>query len=120
MTPEEIKNASVSCLQEAVIKMMGPEWDLALGGKPKEVQDQSGKILNEAQKQRLRLENAQLAKIAKKLKKNEKELKDGKKNLEKALSRLEDVQNVLDMATAFLGTVTRVLAVAGRTAGGGA
>jgi Zn-dependent oligopeptidase len=119
MTPEEIKKATLRSLQEAVTKMMSPEWDLYLDGKPRDVVEKAGMTLLATQRARLRLENAELAEIAAKLSQNEKDLTDGKTNLDKALSDLKNVQMVLDTASALLKVVGRVVAIAaGGTLGG--
>ncbi len=118
MTPEEIKTATLDELQTAVIKMMSPEWDLALEGKPKKTKTDAGKALLAAQERRLALENAKLEKIAQKLIENEEDLNNGRKNLDEALADLKNVQKVLDMVTEFIKIVDRIVAVAGRAAGG--
>ncbi len=112
MTPEEIRDATVQSLQEAVTKMMSPEWDLYLDGEPPDVKKEAARNLAATQRARLRLENAELAKIAEKLRKNEGELADGKANLETALSDLKNVQKVLDTVSALLKVVARVVPIA--------
>ena len=111
MTPSEIKKQTISQLQKTFLKMMSPEWDVALEGKPKNVVADAAKKMLAVQRARLRMENAELASILKKLKDNEEALLKGKQALEDSLKDLEDVKNVLQMTAAFLEIVGRVVAM---------
>ncbi len=115
MTPKKIKNATLVSLQQAVVKMTSPEWELYLEKNPEKRSD-AEKTLGETQRVRLELENAQLAKIGKALTANEKDLTAGKSNLDNALTDLKNVQNVIDNAAAFIKIVIRILEIAGRIA----
>ena len=115
MTPKKIKSATLASLQQAVVKMTSPKWELYLEKHPEKRAD-AEKVLGETQKTRLELENVQLTKISKALTANEKDLIDGKSNLDNALTDLKNVQNVIDNAVAFLKIVIRILEVAGRAA----
>ena len=116
MTPEEINNATLDSLQQAEVKMTSPEWKLALRKKPKKTVDVAKEVLGNIHDARIKLENAQLAKIEQALITNEKNLTDGKTNLDNALTDLKNVQNVIDNVTAFFKIVVRILAVVGRAA----
>jgi sugar-specific transcriptional regulator TrmB len=111
MTPSEIKKQTVSQLQKTFLKMMSPEWDIALEGKPKNVVADAAKKMLAVQRARLRMENAELASILEKLKQNEEALLRGKQALEDSLKDLEDVKNVLQMTSAFLEIVGRIVAI---------
>lgn len=111
MTPSEIKKQTISQLQKTFLKMMSPEWDVALEGKPKNVVADAAKKMLAVQRARLRMENAELTSILEKLKENEEALLKGKQALEDSLKDLEDVKNVLQMTAAFLEIVGRVVAM---------
>ena len=111
MTPSEIKKQTISQLQKTFLKMMSPEWDVALEGKPKNVVADAAKKMLAVQRARLRMENAELASILEKLKENEEALLNGKKALEDSLKDLEDVKNVLKMTATFLEIVGRIVAI---------
>jgi hypothetical protein len=111
MTPSEIKKQTVSQLQKTFLKMMSPEWDVALEDQPKNVVADAAKKMLAVQRARLRMENAELASILEKLKENEVALLKGKKALEDSLEDLEDVKNVLQMTSAFLEIVGRIVAI---------
>jgi sugar-specific transcriptional regulator TrmB len=111
MTPSEIRKQTISQLQKTFLKMMSPEWDVALEGKPKNVVADAAKKMLAVQRARLRMENAELASILEKLKGNEEALLKGKQALEDSLKDLEDVKNVLQMTAAFLEIVGRVVAI---------
>ena len=111
MTPSEIKKQTISQLQKTFLKMMSPEWDVALEGQPKNVVADAAKKMLAVQRARLRMENAELASILEKLKENEEALLKGKKALEDSLEDLEDVKNVLQMTAAFLEIVGRIVAI---------
>lgn len=115
MTPKEIKDDTLAGFRRAVLKMTSPAWESSLKKNPDKISGARA-ALNEAQKARLKLENAQLDKIAKALTANEKDLTDGKTNLDEALSHLKDVGNVIDNVNAFLKIVIRVLEAAGHAA----
>ncbi len=110
MTPSEIKKQTISQLQKTFLKMMSPEWDVALEGQPKNVVADAAKKMLAVQRARLRMENAELASILEKLKENEDALVKGKKALEDSLKDLEDVKNVLKSTAAFLEIVGRIRA----------
>ena len=112
MTPSEIKKLTVSQLQRTFSKMMSPEWDVALEGQPESVVADAAKKMLAVQRARLRMENAELASILEKLKENEEALLQGKQALEDSLKDLEDVKNVLQMTSAFLEIVGRIVAIA--------
>ena len=111
MTPSEIKKQTISQLQKTFLKMMSPEWDVALEGKPKNVVADAAKKMLAVQRARLRMENAELASILEKLRENEEALLKGEQALEDSLRDLEDVKNVLQMTAAFLEIVGRVVAM---------
>jgi len=111
MTPSEIKKQTVSQLQKTFVKMMSPEWDVALEGKPKNVVIDAAKKMLAVQRARLRMENAELASIVGELKENEDALVKGKKALEDSLKNLGDVKSVLQMTAAFLEIVGRIVAI---------
>jgi len=111
MTPSEIKKQTVSQLQKTFVKMISPEWDVALEGKPKNVVIDAAKKMLAVQRARLRMENAELASIVGELKENEDALVKGKKALEDSLKNLGDVKSVLQMTAAFLEIVGRIVAI---------
>jgi hypothetical protein len=116
MTPEDIKNTTVTGLQQAAVKMTSPEWEAALAGKPEEMKAAAARTLTRAKRYQLKLENAQLDAIAKALAADEKELTAGKANLDNALADLKEVQKVIDNVTVFLVLVSRILEAAARSA----
>jgi uncharacterized protein YigA (DUF484 family) len=111
MTPSEIKNQTISQLQKTFLKMMSSEWDVALEGQPENVVADAAKKMLAVQRARLRMENAELASILGKLKQNEEALLQRKHALEDSLKDLEDVKNVLQMTSAFLEIVGRIVAI---------
>ncbi len=110
MAPGEIRKATLRELRQAFVKMTSPEWDLALIGKPKEVEDQAAKMLLAVHRARLRLENTELAQIRDKLLANEEALERGRQDVRKALKRLKEIEAVLGAVSSFLGVIGRVVA----------
>lgn len=110
-TPSETRNQTLKQLRETFLKMSSPEWDLALLGKPQEVQTEAALEYARVQRARLRLGNAQLADIRDKLVANKKDLEKGRKRVAKALSDLRKVKTVLAAVSPFLDIVGRVVAL---------
>jgi len=111
MTPSQIKRQTISQLRKTFLMMMSPEWDVALEGQPQSVVADAAKNMLAVQRARLRMENAELADILERLKENEKALLEGKQTLEDSLKNLEDVRNILQVTSAFLDIVGRIVAI---------
>jgi len=111
MTDSDISNETLDQLRETFLKMVSPEWDLALMGKPQDVVNKAAMTLLLVQRGRLRLENAELAEIRDKLVQNEEDLDKGRVQLNKALERLDQVEGVLNAAASFLDIIGRVVSL---------
>ena len=111
MTDSDISNETLDQLRETFLKMVSPEWDLALMGKPQDVVNKAAMTLLLVQRGRLRLENAELAGIRDKLVQNEEDLDKGRVQLNKALERLDQVEGVLNAAASFLDIIGRVVSL---------
>ena len=110
MEPSEIREETLKQLQQTVLQMTSPEWDLALEGEPEEQVKRAKKELLRVQAARLSLENAQLAEIRDKLIQNDAALEQGRQRLSWALQNLQQVQSVLEAVSSFLDIASRVVA----------
>lgn len=113
MAPYKIRDETVRQLRETVVKMMSPEWDLALLNKTEEEISRAGRVLLETQRARLHITNAVLADIRDSLIENEEGLLTGINGLKATLAKLRQVTQVLNAAEGLLSVVGKVLAPAG-------
>ncbi len=111
MVASEIRGKTLQQLDEAFLKMTSAEWDLALVGKSQEEVTEAAKALLLVQRARLRLGNAELSDIRKKLVENEKGLEEGRLQMMKVLETFEKIEVALDAITSFLGIVARVVSL---------
>ena len=109
MPASEIRKQTLKQLREIFLKMLSPEWDLALEGKPQTVKNKASRQLLRVHSARLRLRNAELRDIRDKLIENEEGLKQGRNQVAQALKKLRKVESVLNAVSAFLGAAARVV-----------
>lgn len=111
MTPSELKKATLSNLRSLQETLNSSEWILALEDEKEDAtRHEAALLLLNVNRAKVRLENTALADVRDALIANEPALNTGRKDMEKALEKPEKVAKVLEKATAYLGTVTQVLA----------
>lgn len=111
MDPTQVKQETVQTLQEAIVQMTSPEFELALLGQPDDVVKNAKRERARVQTARLILENAQLAAIRDQLAANETALREGRQRVTQAMQNLQQVQDVLAAVSSFVDLVGRVVAL---------
>lgn len=108
MEASDIRDLTVTSLQQAVTKMMTFEWYKEVAKLP-EVEQKNAKLkLVDCQEARLALENAELSEICDKLQQNEAPLKKGRDELKNALKKFTSVKNVLNAVNSLLSIVLKI------------
>ena len=109
--PFQIRKETLKQVRTTFLKMSSAEWDLALMNKSDKEKKRAALEYARVQRARLRLGNAELAKIRDKLLKNEQKLEEGRTRVAKALQDLKDVKAVLGTVSSFLDVIGRVVAL---------
>ena len=109
--PFQIRKETLKQVRTTFLKMSSAEWDLALMNKSDEEKKKADIEYARLQRARLRLGNAELAKIRNNLLKNEQDLEKGRVHVAKALQNLKDVKAVLGTVSSFLDVIGRVVAL---------
>ena len=111
MDPTQTKLETVQILQEAILRMTSPEFELALLEQPDDVVKNAKRERARVQMARVILENTQLAAIRDRLVANETELREGRRRVNEAIQNLQQVQDVLGAISSFVDLVGRVVAL---------
>lgn len=111
-SPSQLNDETLSTLREAITKLKSPECLVEVRKASPEIQSQWAKTLLKLDEARDELEKAELSQIRDKLKENENELTKGTKSVSKALETLGQIKQVLDVITAFVNIVAKVIPLA--------
>jgi hypothetical protein len=111
MDPAETQRETVATLQDAIIQMTTPEFELALQSLAPEAALQARRERQRVQQARLALENAQLAAIRDRLVENDQALSEGRRRVQQALANLQAVQEVVAAVSACVEVVGRVVSL---------
>lgn len=105
----DIKTQTRDQLSKLRDKLTTPMFQVILGTKSKEEQDEFKKKLKKIEAARLTLDNAELKEIANKLKENDKELQEGTQAVNNALQNLQNTQAILQAISSFLAVMGRIV-----------
>jgi hypothetical protein len=109
MDPAETQRETVATLQDAIVRMTTPEFELALQSLPPEEALAARRERQRVQQARLALENAQLEAIRDRLVENEGALTEGRLRLQQALANLQAVQEAVAAVSSLVEVVGRVV-----------
>jgi hypothetical protein len=110
--PHQLRDETLSTLRRVITTLKSPECLLEVRKAPDEVQIQWAKTLLKFDEARDYLEKADLSQIQDKLKDNENALTEGANLLRQVLVGLDKIKYVLDIATAFINIILKVIAPA--------
>ena len=110
MEPDEIREKTLTALDELAKTMVKPRWRLEVSRDP-ELKAKSDKRFLEVEEARLDLRNKELALIVARLKENEKPLSEATTSLTEAMKKLETPARILELAGDLLDIVVRVMAL---------
>ena len=105
----DIKTQTRDQLSKLREELTTPMFQVILGNKSKKEQDDFRKKLKRIEAARLALDNAELKKIANKLKENDKELQEGTQAVNNALQNLQNTQAILQAIGSLLVVVGRIV-----------
>ena len=105
----DIKKQTRDQLSKQRDELTTPMFQVILGTKSEEEQDEFREKLKEIEAARLALDNAELKEIANKLKENDKELQEGTQAVNDALQNLQNTQAILQAIGSFLAVVGRIV-----------
>ena len=108
-TPGEIRDQTLKELRATRSTMQSLAWDLALDGKPEDVQRTAALERLNVGKAILALGNAQLIEIRDALKENEAALLEGIASLAKKKVNLKKIDDTLEVLSTVLNTLAKVL-----------
>ena len=111
MDATQLYSSTLEQLNQIIIKMTSPEWNVSVQASPPDQQQQALGELLRVQHTRLVLGNAVLQDISEDLKANEKDLLDGQAAVQAALDALAAVQTVLTAVSSLINVVARIVSI---------
>lgn len=105
----DIKTQTRDQLSKLRNELTTPMFQVILGTKSQEEQDEFRKKLKEIEAARLVIDNAELKEIANKLKENDKELQEGTQAVNNTLQNLKNTQAIIQAIGSFLTVVGRIV-----------